>query len=332
MEFSLKQIANDPPTFIVHHMFNRVCKTLIIPVYVDDLMPLGDKVLMDNFKLFIPEYFNVSLMGNANHFLSIWISRNHAALTPYLQLDQATFALSVLFRLDIPDNSHVGTPLVQNENLEPNLAGLESCDPTAARLYQNIIGSLMYLMLGNQPNLTYAIGKLARFSSNPSQDHWDALWWVLTYLKNFLDIHLKLVKGASIAPEGYVNADYANDKSNRKSTTSYIFSVSRMAFSWSSKKEPTVATSTMEAEYIALFFSSQQAAWIEQFYKQISFELQNPIRIHCNSETAIAVAKKEESHKASKHLNVKFHLVHKQITNSELPLSQQGAVCGQIGE
>ena len=33
----------------------------------------------------------------------------------------------------------------------------------------------MYLMLGTRPDLAYAIGKVARFSSNPSQDHWDAL-------------------------------------------------------------------------------------------------------------------------------------------------------------
>ena len=173
-------------------------------------------------------------------------------------------------------------------------------------------------MLGTRPDLAYAIGKLARFSSNPSQDHWDALRRVLTYLKNFPDIRLELVKGASIAPEGYVDADYANDKSNRKSTAGYVFSVSGTAFSWSSKKEPTVATSTMEAEYIALFFGSQQAAWIEQFYKQIGFELQNPIRIHCDSETAIAVAKKEESHKASKHLDVKFHSVRERIANGQI--------------
>ena len=69
----------------------------------------------------------------------------------------------------------------------------------------------------------------------------------------------------------------------------------------------------MEAEYIALFHASQQAAWIWQFYKQIGLPLTSPIEIRCDSEAAINVAKAEESHKASKHLDVKLHSIRERI-------------------
>ena len=114
---------------------------------------------------------------------------------------------------------------------------------------------------------------------------------------------------------------YAGDTSDRKSTAGYIFATAGTAFSWSSKKEPTVATSTMEAEYIALFMASQQAAWIYQFRSQIGFPLDTPIEIFCDSQAAINVSKSEQTHRLSKHLDVKLHSIRERIDNEIIKLS-----------
>ena len=179
---------------------------------------------------------------------------------------------------------------------------------------QSKIGSLMYLMLGTRPDLAYSVGKLASFSSNPSPHHIRALDRVLHYLSCTSFHHLDWwPQEESIEPHGYTDADHAGDSSDRKSVGGYVFRVGGTAFSWSSKKQTTTATSTTEAEYIALFNGSQQAAWIYQFYKQIGFPLDNPIEIYCDSQSALQVAKGEESHRKVKHIDVDYHSIRERV-------------------
>ena len=119
----------------------------------------------------------------------------------------------------------------------------------------------MYLMLGTRPNLAYSVGKLASFLSNPSSHHIRALDQVLHYLSCTPSYHLNWwPDGDDIKPLRYTDANHAGNFSNRKSIGGYFFQVSGTVFSWSSKKQSTIATSTTEAEYIALYMGSQQAA------------------------------------------------------------------------
>ena len=114
--------------------------------------------------------------------------------------------------------------------------------------------------------MAYSVGKLASFSSNPSPHHIRAIDRVLHYVACTRELHLDWWPNVlDLEPTGYTNADYAGDSSDRKSIGAYFYTVGDATFSWSSKKQSTVATSTTEAEYIALYMASQQAAWIYQF-------------------------------------------------------------------
>jgi hypothetical protein len=217
-----------------------------------------------------------------------------------------------------PDN--ITSPLPSPKNLLPKTEDEEPFHGGVS-LYQRAIGPLMYLMLSTRPDLAYAVGKLAQFSSNPSKTHSDMILHVFSYIANTPD-HSLISQcqnhGNAISPEGFVNADYAGDSSDQKSTTSYSFYLSNATFSWSSKKESTIATSTMEAEYIALFYGSQQAAWLWNFYGQIGLTLKSPIQLYTDSQSALAVAKGEQTHTKSKHLDVKLHSIREQITTGQI--------------
>ena len=97
-EFSMKCIKLDPHTFIIMKKVKGKNMILIIPVYVDDLFPFGNKELVDDFKEWIPKYLKTSQPCDAHYFLGICVTRNHNPPTsrPYITLDQFNFTSNIL--------------------------------------------------------------------------------------------------------------------------------------------------------------------------------------------------------------------------------------------
>ena len=93
--FGIKRIPSDPHSFIVTKTVKGRQKILIVPVYVDDLFPFGDKELVDEFERYIPDYFETSTPCDAHYFLGIQVTRNRNPsnnVPPWISLDQITFA------------------------------------------------------------------------------------------------------------------------------------------------------------------------------------------------------------------------------------------------
>jgi hypothetical protein len=95
-----------------------------------------------------------------------------------------------------------------------------------------------------------AVGALARYMSAPTEAHWAAALGVVRYIAGTAQYGV-VFGGSDIPLEGYCDADYAGDTDSRRSTTGYVFLMFGGAVSWSSRLRPTVAASTVEAEYLS---------------------------------------------------------------------------------
>ncbi|XP_060667889.1 uncharacterized protein LOC132799611 [Ziziphus jujuba] len=92
--------------------------------------------------------------------------------------------------------------------------------------YSSAIGSITYLMVSIRPDLARAVSVLSKFTFNPRRSHWDAMEWLMRYLK-FTTNEGLLFKGSQEGVEllGYTDADYAGDQDKRKSISTYAFIV-----------------------------------------------------------------------------------------------------------
>ena len=219
-QFGLIQTASDPHTFITHKKVDGVDRTLILSVYVDDLLPISNKVLTDNFERWIPQYFEVTKPTDAEYFLGLHILRNRKAEHPWITLDQHLFIKTIIDRFDI-DKVKATVPLSSSFKALPNPDPVEKNDPKHIQAYQSKLGSLMYLMLGTRPDIAYAVGVLGRFSSNPSADHLTAIDRLFNYIehsKNLILYYKKENGGKAISPEGFVDADLAREATKSRST------------------------------------------------------------------------------------------------------------------
>jgi hypothetical protein len=160
----------------------------------------------------------------------------------WIALSQERYINDVLERLGKADIRPISTPAVPNEHL----LKLDSPE-TNVKAYQSAIGALMYPMLGTRPDLAYTVAALGRHAANPSEEHLRALDRAFRYLQATSDRRLVFQRGAQDGTHlhGYVDADWASDVNDRKSTSGFIFMLAGGAISWSSKKQQTVALSSV---------------------------------------------------------------------------------------
>ena len=126
-----------------------------------------------------------------------------------------------------------------------------------------MIGKLLYVANHTRPDLSVAVGILASFVSNPTKDHWIALKRVIRYCKGTLDYGITL--GGSFGTSilvGYGDADWGSCLDTRRSRSGYTFHMGIGCVSHQSKKQPTVALSTAEAEYMSLAEAVKEMNWL----------------------------------------------------------------------
>jgi hypothetical protein len=102
--------------------------------------------------------------------------------------------------------------------------------------FQILIGSLLFLALAYRPDITFAVIKLARFASNPNQDHVQAIKRVFRYLKGTVTLGIIYSSAnQSFYLQGYCDTDYAGVITSAKSTTGYLFILAGGPIIWKSK-------------------------------------------------------------------------------------------------
>nr|GEU35870.1 hypothetical protein [Tanacetum cinerariifolium] len=130
--------------------------------------------------------------------------------------------------------------------------------------YANVVGSLMYMMVCTRPNIAYAVSVVSRYLANPGKNHWEAVKWILKYLRGTINVGLVYGtnRGNHVDVTSFVNSNYAKDPNKGRSISGYAFLVHGYVVSWKAMLQHVVALSTTEAEYMALTEAVKEAIWL----------------------------------------------------------------------
>jgi len=123
--------------------------------------------------------------------------------------------------------------------------------------YAQLVGAVLYASTVSRPDLAHAASILSRYISKWSKVHYAAAKHLLRYIKGTTDYALTF--RAVKQTVGYCDADWGGDLDTRRSTTGYLFKIFGGVVSWRSRRQPTVALSTTEAEYMASADAARQA-------------------------------------------------------------------------
>ncbi|CAI7853780.1 unnamed protein product [Closterium sp. NIES-54] len=119
---------------------------------------------------------------------------------------------------------------------------------------------------------------------------------------------------------GFSVADYAGDSADRKSHTGYAYCLNGAAISWQSKRQPVVALSTTESEYISLCQCIQEGVWLKRFFGEFGHELATGVPVFVDNQSAIALAQNACLHGRTKHMQVRWHFIREMVASGEVIL------------
>ncbi|CAM8988603.1 unnamed protein product [Rhodiola kirilowii] len=186
----------------VYSKFDDSGNGVIICLYVDDMLIFGTNIkCINHTKEFLSSKFSMKDMGEAKVILGIRIERIEGGLA----LTQSHYKYL--------DCHPVNTPFESSKHLLPNKGA-----PVSQLEYSRVIGSLMYAMTSTRPDIAFAVGKLSRYTSNPSKDHWRAVHRVLRYLKGTMNLGLVYSEFPSVI-EGYSDASWISNEEDHSSTS-----------------------------------------------------------------------------------------------------------------
>jgi hypothetical protein len=191
--------------------------------------------------------------------------------------------------------------------------------------YAELVGGLMYLATHTRPDISLAVGSLARYMANPTTDHMKAVHKVLQYVS--CTPHLGITFGGSPAATlelyGYSDSNHAGDLDTRRSTTGYVFMLYGGVVSWNSRLQPTVASSTTEAEYMAASSAVKEALWLRQLLPELGVSV-GTVRIDMDNQGAIKILRHPNAMMRCKHIDIMHHFAKERVLRGEISIEYVG--------
>ena len=202
----------------------------------------------------------------------------------------------------------------------PNTISLEESSITdverAAMIgvpYREAIGALMYLSVRTRPDIAVAVCTLAKHVQEPRPIHWEAVKRILRYLKGTQSEGLvfqassKQREPTTFKLTVHVDADWGTDPQDRYSRTGVLCQVNENTVWWKSRKQSSVAVSSCEAEYMALFEGAKDTVWLRNLLCEFDYcQGHNPTPIFHDNQGSITWSR-EDNFRKVKHIDLRYH-------------------------
>jgi len=203
----------------VYYYHDKKTKALVIVVvYVDDVCFMGTRgsLLLNELKQKFMARWEYYDLGKTTEFLGMHISHNYK--NQKIFIDQYKYLEKVLVCFNIITNS-THTLLLSEFSFKPNE---KQCDPKFCQKYQQLVGFLIYLIIGLGLDIGFAVVKLAQQIANPSNDHYRVGLYLCRYLLATCRYWLVYNRLSNKLLVAYSDSDWGQDHEHRKSTTGYF--------------------------------------------------------------------------------------------------------------
>ncbi|SOV06448.1 uncharacterized protein UDID_17467 [Ustilago sp. UG-2017a] len=286
----------------------------IVVIYVDDTLIIAPTLeTVRRIKEEIGQRWRMEDGGNVSHFLGIKITRNREAKT--MDLEQTSYVKQLL-------DEHLDKRRRKSSVPLQDIPVPETAASMAERKeYPQIVGKLLWLSNGTCPDISQAVGVLARYMTQPSREHYNAAQKVLQYLDHTRDIHLQY--GSDKQQDflmAHSDANWASDATaQRKSSSGSAVFVCGNLVAWKSALQCCTALSAVEAEFVAATEAAREVLFFKHLFKTVGIDVGIPTIFSDNTGT-IQVSKDPAQHWKLKHIDTKYHFIRDNVQDGKVKI------------
>jgi hypothetical protein len=283
---------------------------LYVLVYVDDLIISGnDNKSIVSFKSYLSTCFHMKDLGTLKYFLGIEVARNSNGIF----LCQRKYTLDIIAEAGLLGSKPVGFPLEQNHHL-PLATGTPLQNPDR---YRRLVGRLVYLTV-TRAELSYCVHMLAQFMHKPLEEHWNAAIRVVRYLKGNPGQGILLKAACDLQLYAWCDSDWAGCPLTRRSLTGWIVFLGNSPISWKTKKQNVVSRSSAKTEYRSMATTACELKWLKALLLSLGVSHSLPMRIYCDSQSALHIAANPVFHERTKHIEVDCHFLRDELLKGNI--------------
>ena len=268
-------------------------------VYVDDFLLAAESTeTMDIIKGELKSEFKLTDMGPIGTFLGMDFKDDGRTL----RASQERYIDELAEKFDVTTANTI-TYLPPVDTIDFSADPIDVTAPV-----REIIGGLLYIATRTRPDIAAVTSYLSRYLDKPSARVFRYAKQVLNYLRHTKNRALVLGKIDDSNLVAFADANFA-PIGDRKSQSGGVFQFSGSTISWYSKKQPTVSTSTTEAEYVALARAVKETLFLQQLLNELDVQVDLPTTIYEDNQPAIAIATNNKNPDLTKHLDIKLHSI-----------------------
>jgi Reverse transcriptase (RNA-dependent DNA polymerase)/gag-polypeptide of LTR copia-type/GAG-pre-integrase domain len=294
----------------------------ITGTYTDDVLGLSSTdEEAKRAKGELEDCYELKDVGDVGMVLGISVERDDEDRS--ITIHQQVYIQKTLERFGMQDCRTKSTPLPAGTTYSTDDAPQDDNDRhfMEDKPFRQLLGCLMWIAGGTRPDIAFAVNAMSRFQQNPGPAHWRGLQHILAYLKGTLSHQLTYRHGHGLKPIGFVDADFGGDVDTRRSTAGYVFFMAGAPVSWSSRRQPTVALSTTEAEYMGMTKAAQQSLWMHSFLSEVGLTQEFPALLYGDNNPAIALCQNEKGHSRAKHIDIRYHYIRELVKSKKLEIT-----------
>lgn len=314
VEFGLTRSTVDQCLYYL----KREGKILMVAIYVDDILIFSNEEKLEKeIKEALQKKFKMKDMGEVSSILGVRIKRDKE--NSLIKMDQTAYINRILKRFNMENCNAVKSPLEPGQRISKEMCAKTETEKNMMSNvpYRQAIGSLLFLAMITRPDISFAVNLLSRYCENPGPSHWGAVKRILRYINGTKNYGVTYNGKSNEILKGFSDADWAADLDERRSTTGYIFTLYGGAISWGCRRQPTVALSSTEAEYMATVSTIQEAIWLRSLNNEIFGDWER-VKIFCDNKGAMQVLNNNSYSNRTKHIDIRIKFIREHIDNKNI--------------
>lgn len=284
--------------------------SIILAIYVDDGLIIGkEKAEILKFLKKLNKLLEIKIYEDPKTYLGMEIKKNEYGIW----LIQDEYTKNILEKYNMKNCKPATTPCTTDDVRE--VSERETKFP-----YREAIGSLLYLSTRTRPDIAHAVGLASRHMEDPNTHNVASVKRIFRYLAGTLGEGICFKRNSDLSViKVYCDADYAGDCETRRSTTGYVIMLAEGPISWCSRRQPIVALSSTEAEFISAAECCKEVVFLKSLLENLNVSINAVFNI--DNQSAIQLIKTGVFNKRSKHIDVRFHYIHDLYINNEIEVT-----------